>query len=566
MSSKPPPIPEPDWASHEATLSQYAVLPSFLSQDRKAAIISELKAAFPYFVQVRQKLLDGVHKTNAKLLRQSRSGLMEECAWSSISTTCSDTGYRFVVGFRNIGCKYWQDNPFSIGCYCCGYCASVVPGIEPSLDELERQFEKAMSSALAKNVEFDVVEFLSDGSFLNPEECPPEFRLHLFRKLATLKYIRRILIESRPEYVTADSIRDLLKELPAGVTLEIGMGLESADEFIRSACLNKGFAKKDFEAAVSSLAAFGERVRGVVYMIVKPPFLTEREAIEDIMNTVGYLAELADRKGIQLIPKLEPAAVARGTMLETLYFGQNGDNRRRYTMLSYWTVIEIIARLYEAGFAGEVRVGAREDMDVIEKIPAVYDPNGLFNKYDFVLYEAIQWYNEHQSLTYVLADVADAMKQRGFERWRAALGLEETAIERCSSALADEIKKQEESVEHKQRKIFLAQIFNVLSHIEYDQESQKFAKAIVKRIDWRDKKAFRAEVDEFVDTRFREILQDVGVEVIDFNLERDHPKLLRLYIGIRHLNTKTESYDVWVGIPTVSVPGSGGRNGGIQVH
>ena len=95
----------------------------------------------------------------------------------------------------------------------------------------------------------------------------------------------------------------------------------------------------------------------MVYGLVKPPFLTERETIEDQVSTAKYLSQLATNKRCKITFKLEPAVVAKGTLLEFLHFDGKRAVQQDYKVLSYWTVIEILCRLEQEGIQLPVRVG-----------------------------------------------------------------------------------------------------------------------------------------------------------------------------------------------------------------
>jgi uncharacterized Fe-S cluster-containing MiaB family protein len=89
---------------------------------------------------------------------------MKTCAWSTIGKTASAKGYRFILGFRNVGCSYWRKSPFHIGCFNCGFYSAVTPDIRPTLDELITQSESyfkeiAQSSKDVVNVHITTDEY-----------------------------------------------------------------------------------------------------------------------------------------------------------------------------------------------------------------------------------------------------------------------------------------------------------------------------------------------------------------------------------------------------------------------
>jgi len=526
-------------------------LPSdVLPAERKKEIVRLACEAFPFVVAIRQNHIKSLRKAVARTLRESRASVMNNAAWSSVSSTDSDTGYRFVVGFRNIGCAYWRQDPFHLGCFSCGYCSGIVPEVEPTQCELEMQFENALGQALETRVGFDVVEFLNDGSFFNDEEFSSSFRRYLFCKVDSLPYVKRVLVETRPEYIKKEGISKVLSELAPDKDFEVAIGLESADEFIRGVCHRKGFRCVDFEEAVRCLSSFDGRVRIVAYSLIKPPFLSEVEAIEDAINTARYLVKMSAQNRCKITLKLEPAVVAKGTLLDFLYFhGQDAINHA-YSVMSYWTVIEILCRLRQENVRLPVRVGAREDMDIMEKVPALYNSNGMFDRWDFVVYEAVQHFNVHGSLVHLLAEIDEALSDKNFEDWKMRLGFQTTAIEDCRTKFAEEIENAKGETDETSRRTFLMKVFSALDRIEYGESGARFARMLAHSQHRRSADDIRADVQEFVEGEFRQVTKDAWLRILEVYFEVDKPRLMRIYLQVRDLKKKDALCNVWIGIPT----------------
>ncbi len=524
-----------------------------LTPARKREIVQQGIHAYRHVVANRQQYMVRLRKQEARAIAASRPSLVNKAAWSSISATRSDRGYRFVMGFRNRGCAYWRENPFQLGCYCCGYCSGTAPDVEPTELELEHQFNDALEQALKEGPAFDVVEFLNDGSFFNDGELPPAFRHRLFQELNGRPYITRVLVETRPGYVDREKVSSLLRELTRNQRLEVGIGLETADDFIREACIGKGFPRADFEKAVDCLS-FDRRIGIVAYSLVKPPFLSESESIEDEISTARYLSRLAAEKRCDITLKLEPAVVAKGTMLDFLYFDGEKITGQGYKVLSYWTVVEILCRLDREGIALPVRVGAREDMDVIEKLSAVYNRSGRYSKCDFILYEGVQHYNAHGSVARLLVEIDKAFHDPDgtFQDWKFSLGLQntKTAIEDCLEAFSGEIRQFKDEPAEASRREFLHWIYEGLERIEYGHDEARFARRLYGK--WRlTPERAREDVEQLVRRVFAEVAKGVWVEILELYFERDRPGLLRIRLRIRDAKTMDTLYNVWAGIPTM---------------
>lgn len=221
-----------------------------------------------------------------------------------------------VVILPTKGCRWGRAS----GCTMCGYVydAAQEIGQEEILRELEAALEKLQGVSYLK--------IFTSGSFLDEQEIERETAKRIF-SMINQKDIKRVQIESRPEFVGAQR----LKELKQGFNpeLEIGIGLESTNDEIRASCINKGFSLEDFKKAVATCKSQGVLVKA--YLLVKPPFLTEAEAIQDAIKSGAEAARLgADRISYN------PMNVQRGTLVEELW------KRGEYSTPWLWSVIEVL--------------------------------------------------------------------------------------------------------------------------------------------------------------------------------------------------------------------------------
>jgi radical SAM enzyme (TIGR01210 family) len=182
----------------------------------------------------------------------------------------------------------------------CGYNIDSSNGI--SQQSIARQFNDAMN-------QLDGIRFLkiyTSGSFLDENEISSDTTDHILKICADANL--RLLFESRPEYVTTERLDHMLA---IHDDLEIALGLESSNDNVLRYSINKGFAVGDYEKAVAVLNTKGVDLR--TYVLLKPPFLTESEAIEDAKATVAFAAKSS--KTISL----NPVNVQRGTLVERLW-------------------------------------------------------------------------------------------------------------------------------------------------------------------------------------------------------------------------------------------------------
>ncbi|HEY3450441.1 MAG TPA: hypothetical protein VGK67_29065 [Myxococcales bacterium] len=252
---------------------------------------------------------------------------------------------RLIVILRASGCA-WARKPGG-GCTNCGFDRLTTHGEPVTSDDLVAQFEAALAQAGLDGV--GEVDLYNSGSFFADPEIPPDARARILERLGREGGVSRVLVESRPEFVRAADLAAARAALGPR-QLEVGIGLESCDDRVRDVLIHKGFGLSEFEKAVAALGAHG--VRLLVYVLVKPLGLSEREAIEDVIATARYVFSLAHRLGVAARIALEPVFVAPGTKLEKEFL------EGRYQPPSLWSVVEIVRRVHPLG---ELLVGLSDE-------------------------------------------------------------------------------------------------------------------------------------------------------------------------------------------------------------
>jgi radical SAM enzyme (TIGR01210 family) len=109
---------------------------------------------------------------------------------------------------------------------------------------------------------------------------------------------------------------------------EIGIGLETANDYVRQYMINKNFTFDDYKKAANIIRKNNFEIK--TYVLVKPPFLTEKESINDSINTIKKIRTITD------IISLNPVNVQRNTYVEYLW------RRKQYQPAWLWSVVEII--------------------------------------------------------------------------------------------------------------------------------------------------------------------------------------------------------------------------------
>jgi len=218
-----------------------------------------------------------------------------------------------VVILRTTGCSHFRSG----GCSMCGYNLESRGSV--THEDIVRQFDEA-SRELG---EVEMLKVYTSGSFLDDHEVPVSPRDHILTNCADRGI--RLLFESRPEFVTEDRVREVMGRHG---DLEVALGLESSNDLVLTRSINKGFLRDDYDRAAAVLGGNGAAVR--TYVLLKPPFLTEAEAIADSISTIGYASKVSETVS------LNPVNVQKGTLVEKLWRDWS------YRPPWLWSVLEVL--------------------------------------------------------------------------------------------------------------------------------------------------------------------------------------------------------------------------------
>lgn len=237
---------------------------------------------------------------------------------------------RLVLFLRGTGCAWTSQTG---GCTFCGFWGATQFGGRVADADYKAQVIHALATAPADD---PIVCLYNDGSMLVDREIGLEVVVDLCRLLAARAHVRRVVIEAKVIDLDARKI-ERLANVMNGKELEVAVGFESAEPIIRDLCINKGFPNALFEAKVRLLANQG--ISLVPLVMLKPPFLTEGQAVCDVVRTLEYL----EPYGLARID-LELATVERHTLTHDLW------SVGLYTTPRLWSVIEILRQRHARGF------------------------------------------------------------------------------------------------------------------------------------------------------------------------------------------------------------------------
>ncbi len=281
--------------------------------------------------------------------------------WRSQDLLDSQPVDSLTMILRTVGCRWNR-------CTMCGYASEGAPA---TAEDLIAQFERAMQRSSGAQI----VKIYTSGSFLDPQELPESARDKILQRLEA-SGIKRLVIESRPEYITAERVDKCLSSLET----EFAIGLETANDLIRQQLIGKGFSFQDFVAASEIVHEQGGRVKA--YLLLKPPSLSEGEAMRDAIASARAAGPFAEVLSLNL------CNIQRNTYVERLW--EKGEYRPPWL----WSALEVLKSVPGPIVCDPVGAGTRRgphncgecDAAVAEAIRshALAQDVGLFDNLDCV--------------------------------------------------------------------------------------------------------------------------------------------------------------------------------------
>jgi len=236
-------------------------------------------------------------------------------SWTGVDLLDAEQVRSLTVILRTKGC-YWAR---SDGCTMCGYIYDADPNSCGA--DVKKQFD-AVLNCYGKN--FGVVKLFTSGSFFDTNEVPADVRNYILDKLSG---VPKVIVETRPEFVTDEVCEEISKILNGA---EVAIGLETSNDLIRNSCINKGFNFNDFVEASKLASSHNLTVKA--YLLLKPPMLTEKQALDDTITSIKEASRYANTISLNL------CNVQKGTYVEKLW------KKRLYRPPWLWTAVEALKR------------------------------------------------------------------------------------------------------------------------------------------------------------------------------------------------------------------------------
>lgn len=236
---------------------------------------------------------------------------------------------RVVITLRSSGCSWTLRQG---GCTMCGHYAATTQGKMISPHHFINQFKNEFKKYRFED--YPVLCIYNSGSILNEEELPKSARREILKIISRNRHIKKVVLETRTEYATEEVLSDLV-DILRGKEIEIAVGLESYNDMVLRYCINKGLTLKNFEKRARVIQSIAN-LR--VYLLIKPPFLTEKEAIDDTVASTKYLRNTIRPNSIHL----EPCTIQRHSLVYHLW------KKGFYRLPWLWSIVEILNQLNDS--------------------------------------------------------------------------------------------------------------------------------------------------------------------------------------------------------------------------
>ncbi len=250
--------------------------------------------------------------------------------WIKEDRLLNDVGKGFTIILRTNGCSWSQSE--TGGCSVCGYINDTSP-IPLKPQNIINQFTVAMEQKL-NEIENDDVDYIfkifNSGSFFDKNEIAEEVRHYIYNNIEIIDNVREVVVESRPEYINSLMLKEI-KEFFKNKYFEIGVGVETTNDWIRNHYINKGVT---LEMLIEAFRLCQTNEIGIkAYLLFKPIFLNEISAIDDCVASITALKDL----NINSI-SVNPLNIQKGTLAEHFW------RQNRYRPPWYYSLYDVFKR------------------------------------------------------------------------------------------------------------------------------------------------------------------------------------------------------------------------------
>lgn len=263
---------------------------------------------------------------------------------------------RIMVVLRANGCEHYKKTG---GCSMCSH-FNGTPIHKVTDENYIAQWNSVIDgSAIEKEAfkfnlnDYPVLCLYNLGSLFNKNEISLSVVQYIFKSLNDYKNVKKIIVESRAEYVTEEAIKNIT-DVYSGV-VEVGIGVESTNNIIRELCHHKGI--DDLNIIKNSIKILHNNgFKALAYINFKPIFLTEKEAIDDAIKTAVDCFNM----GFDAV-SIEPTSLQDFSLANYLY--EMGE----YRVPWLWSIREIVEGIYKQinNVELDIRIGGYFDEEIL---------------------------------------------------------------------------------------------------------------------------------------------------------------------------------------------------------
>jgi len=262
--------------------------------------------------------------------------------WTKKDRLLHEQGKEFTIILKTKGCS-WSLGDLG-GCSMCGYSQDAhLKEVKP--EYIINQFDYALQSKIAeidKDKNNWILKIFNSGSFFDNNELKNEVRTYIYEEISKINKIREVVFESRIEYISQNML-DELSDYLNGKYIEIGIGLETTDDYIRNNYINKGILFEAFKNIFNLCKSKNVGIR--TYLLFKPLFLNEQAAIDDLIKSITTLVNMK----VNTI-SINPMNIQKGSLVEYLWY------QNRYRPPWFYSLLKSIKRSFKRLNQGSVRI------------------------------------------------------------------------------------------------------------------------------------------------------------------------------------------------------------------
>ena len=226
-----------------------------------------------------------------------------------------------TVILRTKGCTWWWKS----GCTFCGYFNDVRDDI--TAGDLFSQWDEAKR----RTNDFEgcqMVKVYTSGTFFEDREIPVEWQEAILRE--THEKGLHLVVEAQAHLCKDEKLAWLASIQP---NCTVAIGLEAYDDEVLKFHVNKGFNLKTWHKAVQRLRKHNFGVK--TYLLFKPPFMSEGDALFHTTRWVKEVAQLSDEVSVN------PMNIQKKTIVDRLH------RNKEYRPPWLWSLVKMIQDSHE---------------------------------------------------------------------------------------------------------------------------------------------------------------------------------------------------------------------------